>query len=83
MLLVDSLRWSHGELHPASLIGDLALPLVATPIVAAGRVAGNWETAAQSWTSAGAGIAAGFAVAFLYAALQRPECGYTSSLICY
>jgi hypothetical protein len=83
VFLVDTLRWSHGQIHVGGLIGQVGVPLILAPIVAAGRVAGNWETAEQSWASAGIGVAVGFGVGLVYAMLQRPECGYTGSLVCF
>jgi hypothetical protein len=81
--LVDTLRWSGGSINAGSLIGDVAVPLVLAPITIIGRTEGNWESGGQAWGSAAIGLGVGLAVGFLYASLQRPECGYTGNLICW
>jgi hypothetical protein len=83
VFLVDSLRWSHGAVHPGALVGEVGVPLVTTLIVSAGRAAGNWESAGQSWSSAGIGLVFGLGLGALYATMQRPECGYTGNLVCW
>lgn len=83
VFLVDTLRWSDGAVNAGSLLGEVVLPLVLAPITAVGRTAGNWETAGQAWGSATIGLGVGLAMGFLYASLQRPECGYTGNLICW
>jgi hypothetical protein len=35
------------------------------------------------WGTAGIGFVTGLGLGVLYAAMQRPECGYTGSLICW
>jgi hypothetical protein len=81
--LVDTLHWSHGQMNVGALIGQGVVPLVIAPIVAVGRTAGDWESPAQSWGSAGVGLLVGFGLGVAYAFLQRPECGYTGNLICF
>ena len=83
VFLVDTLRWNHGAVHPGALVGQAGVPLVTTLIVSAGRSAGNWESAAQSWSSAGIGLVVGLGLGALYATMQRPECGYTGNLACW
>jgi hypothetical protein len=56
---------------------------VLSVITAVGRTAGDWESPGQVWASAGVGFATGMALGALYATMQRPECGYTGSLICW
>ena len=83
VFLVDTLRWSGGQVNAGALIGEVGVPLVIAPITAIGRTAGNWETGGQAWGSATIGLGVGLALGFLYASLQRPECGYTGNLICW
>jgi hypothetical protein len=56
---------------------------VLAPLTIVGRAEGNWETSGQAWVSGAIGVVVGFAMGFLYAWLERPECGYTGSLICW
>ena len=81
--VVDTLKWNHGQINVGGLLGQVAVPLIIAPIVAAGRVSGNWEDGGQSWGSAGVGLLAGFGLGVVYALLQRPECGYTGSIVCW
>ncbi|HXN31495.1 MAG TPA: hypothetical protein VN894_06510 [Polyangiaceae bacterium] len=83
VFLVDTLRWSCGQVHVGALIGEVGVPLVIAPITAFGRTDGNWETGGQAWGSLAIGLGVGLALGFLYASLQRPECGYTGNLICW
>ncbi len=83
VFLVDTLKWSSGNVSVGGLFGEVILPLVLAPITIVGRSAGNWESAGQTWGSGGIGLAAGLLTGFVYATLQRPECGYTGSLICW
>jgi hypothetical protein len=83
VFLVDTLRWSDGQINPGALVGEVGVPLVLAPITALGRVAGNWESGAQAWGSAAIGLGVGLAVGFVYASMQRPECGYTGNLFCW
>jgi hypothetical protein len=83
VFLVDTLKWSSGNINAGSLIGDVIVPLIIAPITAIGRDAGNWESGGQAWGSAGIGLGAGLITGLVYATLQRPECGYTGNLICW
>lgn len=81
--LVDTLKWSGGQFNAGAFAGNTVVPGVLAIITTAGRGAGNWETAGQAWGSAGIGLLTGLGMGALYAAAQRPECGYTGSLICW
>lgn len=83
VFLVDTLKWSNGRVNVGSLVGNIGVPLVLSTITAVGRSAGDWEDTGQIVAGGGAGLLSGFAMGFLYASLQRPECGYTGSLICW
>lgn len=81
--LVDTVKWSHGQFNFGAFAANTAVPGILAIITTAGRGAGNWETAGQAWSSAGIGLLTGFGLGVLYAAAQRPECGYTGDLICW
>jgi hypothetical protein len=83
VFLADTLKWSHGEFNVGSLFGHMGIPLVLGVITTVGRGAGNLETAGQAWASAGVGTIAGLGMGLLYGLSQRPECGYSGSLICW
>ncbi len=83
VFLVDTLRWSGGQVNAGALLGEVGVPLVLAPITAIGRSAGNWESGGQSWGSAAIGLGVGLGMGMLYASMQRPECGYTGNLICW
>jgi hypothetical protein len=83
VFLVDTLRWSGGQVNAGALLGEVGIPLILAPITAIGRTSGNWESGGQSWGSAAIGLGLGLATGFLYASMQRPECGYSGNLICW
>lgn len=82
-LLVDTVKWSHGQFNVGAFAINTAVPGILAVITTAGRGAGNWESAGQTWSSAGIGLLTGFGLGALYAVAQRPECGYTGDLICW
>lgn len=81
--LTDTLKWSNGQFNVGSLIGNVAFPLVFAGLTSAGRAAGNWESTGTVVLSSGAGLVTGALTGLTYALMQRPECGYTGSLICW
>lgn len=83
IFLVDTSKWSGGRLNVGAFAGNVAVPGILTVITAVGRTAGNWEDGGQVWGSAGIGAALGLGLGALYAAMQRPECGYGGDLICW
>jgi hypothetical protein len=83
VLLVDTTKWSDGHLNAGALAGEVGVPLVLSVITAVGRGSGNWESGGQIWSSAGIGFGAGLGMGLLYSVMQRPECGYTGSLVCW
>jgi hypothetical protein len=83
VFLVDTVKWSNGRLNGGSLAMNVGVPAVLGVITTVGRTAGNWETGGQAWGSAGIGLAVGMGLGALYAAMQRPECGYGGDLICW
>lgn len=81
--LADTLKWSNGRFNFGPFVGDLAAPAILAVMTGVGRSAGNWEDSGQVWATAAIGFAIGMGVGALYATSQRPECGYTGSLICW
>ncbi|MGC4088530.1 MAG: hypothetical protein QM756_11670 [Polyangiaceae bacterium] len=83
IFLVDTLKWSGGRFNFGPFMGDVVAPGVLAVITGIGRSAGNWESGGQVWGTAAASFAIGMGIGTLYAVTQRPECGYTGSLICW
>ena len=83
VFFVDSFKWSGGRINAGAFVGQVGAPLVLAVITAAGRSAGNWESGAEAWESAGVGLTVGFVSGLTYAIMQRPECGYSGSLLCW
>jgi len=83
VFLVDTLKWSGGRFNFGSFTGNVLTPAVLSVITGVGRTAGNWENAGQVWGSAGIGAVVGLGMGALYSLTQRPECGYSGSLICW
>ncbi len=83
VFLVDTIKWSDGRLNGGSLAMNVGVPAVLAVLTTVGRTSGNWESGGQAWGSAGIGMALGLGLGALYAAAQRPECGYGGDLICW
>lgn len=83
VFLGDTLKWSDGRFNAGAFTGEVAVPLVLAVITSIGRTSGNLETGGQVWASAGVGALVGLGTGVLYSLMQRPECGYTGSLLCW
>jgi hypothetical protein len=83
VFIFDTTKWSNGQINAGALVGDVAVPLILAGITAAGRIGGDWESTAQVLEGGGAGLVLGFLTGMTYALMQRPECGYTGSMICW
>jgi hypothetical protein len=83
VFLFDTTKWSGGRLNGAALAGNIGAPLVLGAFTAIGRGVGNYESAGQILAGGGVGLALGFLTGMTYSLMQRPECGYTGSLICW
>lgn len=83
IFVTDTLKWSDGRFNVGAFVGDVAFPLVFAGVTAVGRSAGNWESTGTVVASSLAGLGTGVLTGAAYALLQRPECGYTGSLICW
>jgi hypothetical protein len=83
VFLGDTLKWSEGRFNAGAFTGQVGIPLVLAVITAVGRTAGNLESGGQVWASAGVGALVGLGTGVAYSLMQRPECGYTGSLLCW
>jgi hypothetical protein len=83
VFLGDTLKWSDGRFNAGAFTGHVGIPLVLAVITAVGRTSGELETGGQVWASAGVGAAVGLGTGLVYSLMQRPECGYTGSLLCW
>lgn len=83
IFLIDTLKWSHGRFNGYSLLGNIATPFVLGAITVLGRGLGNWESTGQIALGGVTGLGFGFLSGITYALMQRPECDYTGSLICW
>jgi hypothetical protein len=83
IFIADTAKWSHGNFNAGALVGHVAVPVILGAITTVGRTAGNLETGGQAWGSAGIGFVSGLGMGLLYGLMQRPECGYTGSLVCW
>ncbi|MCL2725533.1 MAG: hypothetical protein FWD69_13960 [Polyangiaceae bacterium] len=80
---VDTFKWSDGRVNGGSILGNLVLPLALSAVTVIGRSDGNWESNGQLVASGAAGLAIGIATGLLYSIWQKPECGYTSTVLCW
>ena len=83
VFLVDTLKWSGGRVNGASILGNIATPLVLGVVTAVGRGEGNWETGGQIAVGGLVGLGSGLVTGLVYSLMQRPECGYSGSMICW
>ena len=83
VFLGDTFKWSDGRFNAGAFTGNVAVPLVLAVITSIGRTSGNLESGGQVWASAGVGALVGLGTGMMYSLMQRPECGYTGSLICW
>jgi hypothetical protein len=83
VFLADTIKWSRGKINIGSIVGHVGVPLVLGTLTMVGRKASNEETGGQIIAGGTAGLLTGFGTGLLYAVMQRPECGYTGSLVCW
>jgi hypothetical protein len=81
--IFDTTKWSGGRVNGYALAGDVIAPFVLGAVTWIGRGVGNWENAGQIVVGGLTGIGIGFLAGMTYSLMQRPECGYTGSLICW
>jgi hypothetical protein len=83
VFVIDTVKWSRGDFNGGALAGNVIAPLIFTAVTAIGRDAGNFETTGQIVEGAVGGLVIGFLTGMTYSLLQRPECGYSGSLVCW
>ena len=83
VFLFDTTKLGGGKWSGYSLAGNVAFPLVTGVLTVVGRAVGNWESGGQILAGGLAGLGIGFLTGTMYTLMQRPECGYTGSLICW
>jgi len=89
IFLVDTLKYSQAKFHPGAFVGNVAVPLVLSVLTSVGRgVATQQNTfAAETPMQVVVGSLSGFVTGALlgvgYTLMQRPNCGYGNSVICW
>jgi hypothetical protein len=83
VFLVDTIKYSGGQVNGGALVGDVAMPLVLSVVTSVGRAAGNWEGSGTVVVSSLAGLGVGFLTGMTYAMMAQPDCGYTGALVCW
>lgn len=83
VFVFDTFKWSGGRFNPWSFIGNVAAPFALSFTTALGRGLGNWESTGQILGGGIAGLGLGFLSGMVYSTMQRPECGYTGSMLCW
>jgi hypothetical protein len=83
VFFTDTTKWSGGRINGWGLVGNVVLPFMLAGVTAVGRSAGNFESFGQIAAGGLSGLAIGFLSGVTYATMQRPECGYSGSLICW
>lgn len=85
VFLIDSLKWSNSHFSGGAIAGDIGLPLAASALTFAGRVAGtpSIEHGDQALLGGALGLAFGLVAGGAYAFFQRPECPYGAGVICW
>ncbi|MGZ3424566.1 MAG: hypothetical protein ACXWUG_09565 [Polyangiales bacterium] len=83
VFIFDTTKWSNGRANAVSAVGNIAVPLVLGGITIIGRSKGNYENGGQIVAGGTLGLGIGFLTGMTYALMQRPECGFSGSLICW
>lgn len=83
VFLIDTTKWSDGRFNGWGFTGNVVLPFVFAGVTGIGRGLGNWESTGQIIGGGAAGLGFGFLSGLTYALMQRPECGYSGSLVCW
>jgi hypothetical protein len=88
IFLVDTLKYSQGRFHAGSFVGNVAVPLVLSVLTSVGRgVATNGGDPQEAPMQVVVGTLSGFVTGALvgvgYSLMQRPNCGYGNSIVCW
>lgn len=83
VFIIDTTKWSDGQVSGLGLFGHVGIPLILGGITVVGRSQGNYENGGQLAAGATLGLGIGFLTGMLYSTMARPECGYSGSMICW
>lgn len=87
IFLVDTFKYSSGEFHGGSFVGDVAIPFGAALMTSVGRGLNGsgfgHESVEQIIGGAVPGLIIGGALGLAYSFLQEPNCGYGDTLFCW
>jgi hypothetical protein len=88
IFLVDTFKYSGSRFHAGSFVGNVAVPFVLSVVTSVARSqATGSNTAAETPLQVVAGSLSGFVTGALvgvgYAFMQRPNCGYGNSIVCW
>jgi hypothetical protein len=89
IFLVDTLKYSQAKFHAGAFVGNVAVPLVLSVLTSVGRGVATQqntfpaETPMQVVVGSLSGFVTGALLGVGYTFLQRPNCGYGNSVICW
>ena len=88
IFLMDTFKYSDGRFSFPAFLGNVMIPLSLAVITSVGRSvepggAEAFESVGQNVAGALPGLGTGLVVGLVYAAFQRPNCGYGDSLFCW
>jgi len=87
VFLVDTLRYSDGEFHAGSFVGNMLFPFSAAIMTSVARAQGGAGIQHESTGQIIAGTLPGLGVGALlglgYSMLQEPDCGYGGFVFCW
>jgi hypothetical protein len=87
--LVDTIKYSNGKFHVGSFFGNIGVPLILSVLTSVGRSIGNepvtfaHEDVGSIVVGSLTGFASGALIGVANSLLQRPNCGYGGSLVCW
>jgi hypothetical protein len=83
--VADTFVHSDTRFNVGSIIGNVAVPMLAGIMTSVGRGVGEdpFESAEQILVGFGVGLPIGFLTGIGYALLQEPNCGYGNNIICW
>jgi hypothetical protein len=88
IFLVDTLKYSNSKFHAGSFVGNVAVPFVLSVVTSVARTqASGGNSPAETPIQVVAGSLSGFVTGALvgvgYSFMQRPNCGYGNSIVCW
>jgi hypothetical protein len=89
IFLVDTFKYSQGKFHAGSFVGNVGVPLVLSVLTSVGRGVSTSqglnpaETPMQVVVGTLSGFVTGALLGVGYSFLQRPNCGYGNSVVCW